>query len=366
MKKLNANFRKLSFIVFCICIFTFSMGYSAFAQPKERDYWPTNGWKTSFPELQGLDSDKLSEAVQFINDRLPDVYSFLVVKNGYIVFEDYYKIGRPDHIAVVHSVTKSVMSALIGIALEQKYIQGIDQKLAHFFPSYFTEELDRRKKDITLKHLLTMSAGFEWNDRGTIFWQWYSSPDWLKFTIQLPQINKPGNAFKYNTSLSHVLSILLSKIAKTSTLGFADQNLFSPLGIQSKFWYEDPQGFNIGGFGLSLTARDLAKIGYLYLNNGFWDGRSIIPEAWVKESTEQQIHAFSHPRYGAFGYGYQWWVKKVGGYSSFRAWGRRGQFIVVVPELDLVIVVTSETDPPHPRTIHYSPLFDLVASAVRR
>jgi len=161
------------------------------------------------------------------------------------------------------------------------------------------------------------------------------------------------------------LSIILSKSTKTSTLDFARQNLFEPLGIQSAYWHQDPQGYYNGGFGLSLSARDLAKIGFLYLNNGFWDGQSIVPEYWVKESTRQWMYAFNS--YGRTGYGYQWWIKEVDGCPSYRAWGRRGQFIVVVPKLDMVIVVTSETAQPHPPTsIHYSPLFDLVASSVKR
>jgi hypothetical protein len=150
-------------------------------------------------------------------------------------------------------------------------------------------------------------------------------------------------------------------------LDFAKQNLFEPLGIQSAYWHQDPQGYYIGGFGLGLSARDLAKFGFLYLNNGYWNGQSIISESWVKESTGQQIQAVRHPIYGKFGYGYQWWVKKVDGCSSFRAWGRRGQFIAVVPELDLVIAVTSNPAQPHPPTsIHYNPLFDLVAASVQR
>jgi CubicO group peptidase (beta-lactamase class C family) len=193
------------------------------------------------------------------------------------------------------------------------------------------------------------------------------SSDWVKFAVQLPQENNSGDVFNYNTSTSHLLSVILSKSTKTSTLDFAKQNLFEPLGIQSAYWHQDPQGYHIGGFGLGLSARDLAKFGFLYLNNGYWSGQSIVSESWVKESTAQQIQAFRSPLYGAFGYGYHWWVKKVDGCSSFRAWGRRGQFIAVIPELDLVIAVTSRTDLPHPPTsIHYSPLFDLVAASVQR
>jgi CubicO group peptidase (beta-lactamase class C family) len=363
----NSNCRNK---IFCILIF-FSLAFftenAVCEQPKKRDYWPTGDWKASAPEQQGMDSAKLLIADEFIQNRLPDAFSLLVVRNGYLVFEKYYSWGSPEKIAVVHSVTKSVTSALIGIALDKGYLDSVDQKLIDFFPEYASGDLDPRIKEINLKHILTMSAGFRWNDRGPVMRDWYTSEDWAKFTIQLPLVTMPGDKFNYNSSISHLLSIILAKSTKTSTLDFAKQNLFEPLGIQSGFWRQDPQGYQIGGFGLGFSARDLAKFGFLYLNNGYWNGQSIVPEQWVKQSTEQQIQAVRHPFYGTFGYGYQWWVKQVDGCSSFRAWGRRGQYIVVVPELDLVIAVTSNPGLPHPPTsIHYSPLFDLVAASVKR
>jgi CubicO group peptidase (beta-lactamase class C family) len=367
MKIFNLSYSKKIFCILTFFLFAFLTDYAVCEQPKKREYWPTSGWRTSTPEMQGMDSAELMIADEFIENRLPDAFSLLVIKNGYLVFEKYYSWGSPEKYAVVHSVTKSVTSALIGIALDKGYLKSVDQKLTEFFPEYITDDLDPRKKKISLRHLLTMSAGFRWNDRGPVMRNWYTSSNWAKFTIQLPQEKNPGDVFDYNSSTSHLLSIILSKSAKTSTLDFAKRNFFEPLGIQSAYWHQDPQGYYIGGFGLGLSARDLAKIGFLYLNNGYWNGQSIVSEYWVKESTAQQIQAFRHPIYGAFGYGYQWWVKKVDGCSSFRAWGRRGQFIVVVPELDLVIAVTSKTAQPHPPTaIHYSPLFDLVATAVKR
>ena len=367
MKILNLNCSKKIFFILTFSLFAFLAEYAICKQPNKREYWPIIGWRSSTPEMQGMDSAKLMIADEFIQNRLPDAFSLLVVKNGYLVFEKYYSWGSPEKYTVVHSVTKSVTSALIGIALDKGYLKTVDQKLTQFFPEYITDDLDPRKEKISLRHLLTMSAGFRWNDRGPEMRFWYTSSNWAKFTIQLPQEKNPGDVFNYNSSVSHLLSIILSKSTKTSVLDFARQNLFEPLGIQSAYWHQDPQGYYNGGFGLGLSARDLAKIGFLYLNNGYWNGQSIVSEYWVKESTDRQIQAFSHPIYGAFGYGYQWWVKKVDGCSSFRAWGRRGQFIVVVPELDLVIAVTSETAMPHPPTsIHYSPLFDLVAASVQR
>jgi len=367
MKILILSFRKIIFCILAFFLFVFLTENAVGEQSKERKYWPTSGWKTSIPEKQGMDSAKLLIAEEFIQNRLPDAYSLLVVKNGYLVFEKYYSYGSREKYAVVHSVTKSVTSALIGIALDKGYLNSVDQKLVDFFPEYITDESDPMKQGISLRHLLTMSAGFKWNDRGPSMRNWYLSSNWVKSAIQLPQENTPGETFKYNSSTSHLLSAILSKSSETSTLDFAKQYLFKPLGIQSAYWHEDQQGYHIGGFGLGLSARDLAKFGFLYLNDGYWNGRNIVSESWVNKSTSQQIQAFSHPIYGKFGYGYQWWVKKVDGCKSYRAWGRRGQFIVVVPELDLVIAVTSNPVQPHPPTsIHYNPLFDLVAAAVQR
>ncbi len=366
MNKFYLSYSKKIFCILTFSLFAFLAENAVCEQPKKREYWPTSGWKSSTPEQQGMDSAKLQIADEFIQNRLPDAFSLLVVKNGYLVFEKYYSWGSPEKIAVVHSVTKSVTSALIGIALEKGYLDSVDQKLIEFFPEYVSDDLDPRIEGIRLKHILTMSAGFNWNDRGPVMRDWYTSADWAKFTIQLPLVTNPGDKFNYNSSISHLLSIILSRSTKTSTLNFAKQNLFEPIGI-SGFWRQDPQGYYIGGFGLGLSARDLAKFGFLYLNNGYWNGQAIVPEQWVKKSTEQQIQAVRHPFYGIFGYGYHWWVKQVDGCSSFRAWGRRGQFIVVVPELDLVVAVTSNPGQPHPPTsIHYSPLFDLVAASVKR
>jgi CubicO group peptidase (beta-lactamase class C family) len=367
MKKFNLSCNKKIFCILTLSLVAFFSENAVCEQPKKREYWPTSGWKSSTPEQQGMDSAKLQIADEFIQNRLPDAFSLLVVKNGYLVFEKYYSWGSREKFAHVHSVTKSVTSALVGIALEKGYLDSVDQKLVDFFPEYITDESDPMKKEICIRHLLTMSAGFKWDDRGPSMRNWYLSSNWVKSAIQLPQKNTPGDIFNYNSSTSHLLSAILSKSSEMSTLDFAKQYLFEPLGIQSAYWHQDQQGYHIGGFGLGLSARDLAKLGFLYLNNGYWNGRNIVSESWVNESTSQQIQAVSHPIYGKFGYGYQWWVKKVDGCNSFRAWGRRGQFIVVVPEPDLVIAVTSNPGQPHPPTsIHYNPLFDLVAVSVKR
>jgi len=365
MKLLNTGFKQTVFCIFVFILILVLNENAICGQSIKRDYWPTNGWRASTPEQQGMDPAKLGIAVEFIQERLPDAFSLLVVKNGYLAFEKYFRQGSPDRIAVIHSVTKSVTSALIGIALDRGYLKSVDQSVYDFLPEYVTADLDWRKKEIRLKHLLTMSAGVKWNDWGPEMWDWVTSLDWGESALQRPQEDYPGNVFNYNSSLSHLLSIILEKSTKVSTLEFADQHLFKPLGIRQRQWDNDPQGYYMGGFGLSLTARDLAKLGFLYLNNGYWDGQAIVSEHWVQASTRHRWYA--HRIYGPTGYGYQWWVKDVDGCHSYRAWGRRGQFIAVVPKLDLVVVVTSETrQPVAPTSVHYDPLFDLVAAAVKR
>ena len=172
MKIFNLSSRKKIFCILLLSLSAFMTENAVCEQPKNREYWPTGGWRTSTPEMQGMDSAKLMIADEFIQNRLPDAFSLLVVKNGYLVFEKYYSWGNPEKYAVVHSVTKSVTSALIGIALDKGYLKNVDQKLIEFFPEYITDDLDPRKKKISLRHLLTMSAGFRWNDRGPEMRNW--------------------------------------------------------------------------------------------------------------------------------------------------------------------------------------------------
>jgi CubicO group peptidase (beta-lactamase class C family) len=202
---------------------------------------------------------------------------------------------------------------------------------------------------------------------GSSMRNWYLSSDWVKFAIQLPQENNPGDVFNYNSSTSHLLSVILSKSTKPARWILQRKTFLNRWGYNQPIGIKTRKDTILAVSVWAFQHEILAKFGFLYLNNGYWNGQSIVSESWVKESTGQQIQAVSHPIYGKFGYGYQWWVKKVDGCNSFRAWGRRGQFIVVVPELDLVIAVTSKTAQPHPPTsIHYNPLFDLVAAAVQR
>jgi CubicO group peptidase (beta-lactamase class C family) len=308
--------------------------------PPQRDYWPTQGWRESTPAAQGLDPELLARADRAIEAEYPNIYSLLVVGHGYLVFEKYYRGHDRSDQYNIKSITKSVTSALIGIALEQRSLSSLDQRVVEYLPEYAGRPIDERKQAITLRHLLTMTSGFAWTEDDID--AWVSSPNWVRYAMNRPLAHNPGETFTYDTASSHLLSAVLNKATRMSEFQFADEQLFGPLGISTRVWPADPQGYTFGGSELYLTSHDLAKFGYLYLNNGYWDGVQVVPARWVAESTTER-----HSNVGFFGeegYGYLWWVTKDQGYVAFFALGYGAQYVYVVPDLDLVVVITANTE----------------------
>lgn len=303
--------------------------------------WPTKEWSICSPDEQGMNSSKLLESDKRIKENYPNIYSLLVVRHGYLVYEKYYNGMDKKSANPVYSVTKSVTSALTGIALREKLIKSVDQSIGELLPEYFTNIDDVGKKSITVKNVLTMTGGLDSIDNN--FPSYYLSDDWIKYTVNMPLIDKPGQKFVYNTGLAQCLSGIITKESGISTKEFADKYLFSKIGITVTNWERDSKGCYGGGVGLSMTPRDMAKFGYLYLNGGKWDGKQIIPEEWVAESSKEQITANEDEDYG-----YLFWVQTmrepVSGksYSTYRADGAGGQKIIMIPELDMVAVVTAD------------------------
>lgn len=302
--------------------------------------WPTKEWSTSTPEKQGVSSAGLEKADKLINDNYPNVYSLLVVRHGYLIYEKYYNGAGKDKAYNVYSVTKSIMSALTGIAIEQNLIKSVDQPVSELLPDYFKNIDNQSKKNITIGNVLTMTGGLESVDNN--YGGFFTSDDWLAYTLKKPMTDKPGTKFVYNTGLTQFLSNIITKVSGMSTKDFAEKYLFSKIGINAGHWATDPKGYYGGGYGLSLTPRDMAKFGYLYLNNGKWDGEQILSQEWVEESTKKHITANESNDYG-----YLFWLKTLHNsannkdYFSYRADGAGGQLIVQIPELDMVIVVTA-------------------------
>jgi len=302
--------------------------------------WPTQGWQASAPEAQGMDSGVLAAMLEDIQRQGHNIDSVTVIRNGYLVADAAIYPYEQDTKHIIHSCTKSIVSALIGIAIEQGYIDGVQTPVLDFFPGRSAENIDENKKSMTLDDLLTMSSGL--NCRDSYLYRWSglnemrASSDWVQHMLDLPMAEAPGTRFEYCNGASFLLSAILTETTGMSAHEFADKYLFGPLGITDVIWPINPQGINIGWGELRMRPQDLAKIGYLYLRGGEWDGEQIIPSSWVEESTQKHISGTLED-----GYGYQWWVDDSG---IFMAVGYAGQFIFVVPEEELVVVFNSDLD----------------------
>jgi CubicO group peptidase (beta-lactamase class C family) len=326
------------FIFILPFVIWWNFGLAAGEKP---DYWPTKGWRAASPESQGMNSNILENMLQTIWKKDLDIDSVLVVRNGYIVLDAYHYGIDSIHKHNIHSCTKSVMSALIGIAIDKGSIKDVNQPVLDFFPKHVAKNLDADKKAMTLEHLLTMTTGLECRDsslyKGSGMKQMRMSADWIQFMIDLPMVEVPGAHFEYCNGSSFLLSAILQQQTGMNALKFADKHLFGPLGISDIWWPSNPQGITIGWSKIRMQPRDMAKVGYLYLNNGLWDGKQIISSRWIKASTRKHIDATLLP-----GYGYQWWIVSPGIYTAV---GRKGQFIMVASEKNIVAVFTSRLDP---------------------
>jgi len=305
--------------------------------PAERDYWPTIEWRVSSLEDHCLDPQKVEHAVWYFENNNA-TRSLLIIRHGELVYEKYFRlILKPERTVNIYSVTKSVLSALVGIAMDQGLLDSLDHKVIEYFPEYFYPQTDPRMAQVTLRNLLTMSTGSSCFQNGAIEPEWMNSDNWVEAAINLEFINQPGTGFTYCTANTQLLSAILTKLTGESLLDYAQRNLFTPLGIPASHWNwaVDDHGYAIGGFAMNLRPRDMARFGYLYLNQGYWDGQQIISPEWIRQSTSSQIHTGRGSDYG-----YLWWIHPRPDQPSFEAAGSGGQSIYVVPSLDLVVVVT--------------------------
>ncbi len=314
-----------------------------------RDYWPTVEWQNSTPEEQGMDSVRLQQMIDHIESESLDVHSVIVVRHGYIILEEYpapwQGQSRTESIYGTHylySVTKSFSSSLIGLAIDNGYIDNTSQTLLSLFPNHTIANIDERKEQITLRDLLTMRSGLPWDETSAPFtspendvWQIDNNQSGgVQYVLDRPMEYSPDEVFHYNTGASHLLSGIVQETTSVSSLDFANDTLFTPLGIDTFYWLTDRVGVNIGGYDLQLRPLDMAKFGYLFLNNGSWDGEQVLSSSWVNESTTT-VTTLSPTR----GYAYQWWT--MPDLAVYYAAGLYGQYIFVSPEHDLVAVFTS-------------------------
>jgi len=306
--------------------------------------WPTSEWSKTTPEEQGMNSAYLDSMIEFYATNEIQIDSLLVIRNGWIVFEEYPSTFGPNDTHHLFSCTKSITSTLIGIALRLGYLESINTSVLDYFPEREFTNPSEKKDKITIQNLLEMTSGLDWNEEqhGNVindYNKMVHSEDWVKYVLDKPMAAEPGSIFLYNSGASHILSAIIQERTHNTTLEFAVAYLFQYLGITEFEWIQDPQGVYSGASGLKMKPLDMAKIGYLYIKDGLWDGVQLIPQDWVGMTTTSQVHVDE-----TLGYSYQWWVLSELGAFYALGWGY--QSIIVVPKYDLVVVVTAVTIDP--------------------
>jgi len=292
---------------------------------------------------------------------LPQLRSLLVSRRGQLVAEYYARGVRPDAPANVKSASKSIISALVGIAIERGAIKSVKEPIATWFPE-LRQDADRRKQSITVEDLLTMRAGLE-STSGRNYGAWVRSGNWVRYALRQPMVSEPGGAMQYSTGSSHLLSAILTKTTGTSTWQFAQDALAAPIGFRLARWPQDPQGVYFGGNEMLLAPTQMVAIGELYLNRGKSSGRQIVPASWIDTSCEPRTtSAWASERQ----YGYGWWIQDFTHGKACFAWGYGGQYILVFRDLDLVVAATSSTTVSEERRGHRRRLLDLIDERVLR
>jgi CubicO group peptidase (beta-lactamase class C family) len=322
-------------------------------QETPRDYFPTYEWRMCEPEEQGMNSTRLSEMMSYIDDSNWPIDSIIIVRGGYIVWEDYLSLEyNMDYFHTQQSVSKSFASALVGIAIEQGLFR-INDAIVDLFSDRNITGPDERKEHMTIWHLLTMTAGVEWDEwtypytdtENNNLAAMVTAVDAVDYFLNLPMAYEPGEHWVYNSGATIILGVLIEKFSNQTLVDFTEEYLFNPIGIPGCVWQKTLNDVYQAGGGLWLKPRDMARFGYLYLNGGNWNGTQVVTEEWILNSTDYQ---FDLPP--SLGYGYLWWLDPT--LDVYEALGRFGQRIMVSTEEDMVVVFTAsirgENYHPHP------------------
>lgn len=294
-------------------------------------------WPTASPSKVGLDPAKLDAGTKQLASH-PRARAFLVVRSGSLAWERYFHGAGPQESRNVHSASKSLLGALVGIAIKEGKLTGVDHLVAKAFGDLLPAAPDPRRK-LTVEHLLTMTTGLSWREDVTEHWIERRS-NWVRAILRRRSVDPPGTKFHYSTGATHVLSALLTKSTGEATHVYARKNLLEPLGITVDRWgCHDPQGYDSGGCNVYLTPRELARFGQLFAQRGKWKDRQLVPAKWIEESWRPHQKVDRRRSYG-----YLWWLFREGDHQVALAWGYGGQFVLVIPDLDLVAVVATDTE----------------------
>ena len=288
-------------------------------------------------------------------EQLPRLRSLLVSVDDQLVEEHYYHGASVDRVANLKSASKSILSLLVGIAIDLGQIPSVDQSITDYFPEHFGQGADSEKSQITIDNLLAMQAGLETTSNRN-YGRWVQSGNWIRHILTRPMVDRPGGRRIYSTGNTHLLSAILAEASGMSTLEFGRRHLAEPLGFSLPAWYQDPQGVYFGGNEMQMTPRAMLSVGELVLACGTHDGRRVVSEQWVRASLVPRSRSERSGRE----YGYGWWMRTLAGYQAYYAWGYGGQFIFVIPEVRMVVVMTSSPIPGEDRRDHLRSLYDLV------
>ncbi len=291
--------------------------------------------------------------------RLDRLRTLIVARNGEILIERAFRGPPPDRPVNVKSVAKSLISALVGIAIDRDLLQGVEQPIAPILRDRLPKNPDPRLARITVGDLLSMRAGLE-RTSGPNYGRWVSSRDWVRFALARPFVDEPGGRMLYSTGSSHLLSAILTKVSGRTTLQLAREWLGQPLGIAIPPWTRDPQGIYFGGNEMALSPRALLRFGEMYRQDGRIDGGQVVPRTWIEASWRPLT---SSPFTG-HSCGYGWFVAQAGSHPVYYAWGYGGQMLYVVPDLALTVVITSDPDHPSGRDGYVRVLHALLADAI--
>lgn len=341
--------KKIVITTTILFIFLFSLqSCKKISEPGNDGYEPVvrnDGWLISTASEQGVNPGTLDN-VYLEAKSISNLYSLLVVKNGYLIAEKYFNGSAIDNATPTASVTKSYISALTGIALKENILTGVDQKMMEFFPEINWQELDPRKSQITLQHILQMRSGYPWEEVDGYLDLLFSGSRWIPFIKNFPLINDPGTRFGYSNFTAHMMGIILARAADTSLMTFGRAYLFDPLGVNVRSWPIDGYGYYYGSGDIAFTPRDMAKFGLLYLNEGVYNGDQLIPSKWVIDSFKSySITTYSFDILSSIRqleYGYLWWSGTSGIHRYNFAWGHGGQLIFVLNDLNMVIATSAE------------------------
>jgi CubicO group peptidase (beta-lactamase class C family) len=310
----------------------------AFAQPLPR----------STPEAEKFDAGAVANYLAAVKESKQDVHSIMILRHGKVIAEQWLGDNAADKPHILNSVSKTYTATAIGFLVAEKKIKVTD-KVISFFPDHLPDTVSDYLKQLTIKNLLTMAVGHDVNKLNADSRN--KTNDWINLFLSNPIYEAPGSQFAYNSLATYMLSAIVQKVTGQKLIDYLSPRLFQPLGITGARWEEDPQGINVGGWGLFVKTEDMAKLGQFILQKGKWNGKQLLPKSWFAEATSKQIESLpagvkkedvkakKEDSDWLQGYGYQMWMCR---YDAYRADGARGQFIILLPKHDAVIVATAD------------------------